>query len=435
LIVDPLGKIVELPIKSNFREGLSVFEYVTSSRGSRKGLTDTAIKTADAGYLTRRLVDVAHDLIIRLPDCGGKEGIVISKTIRPNSFVSRILGRILAQDVITPKGKKVLLAKNEVIDEGKIEILEKNGISEVTVRSPLTCSARYGICAKCYGWDLSNREMVQIGTPVGILAAQSIGEPGTQLTLKTKHSGGIVGLDVTQGLPRVEELFEARVPKVLSPLSEISGKVRITETEEGWKVTVTSIETKPREEREYIIPKTIKLAVEDKQLIGVGMQLAAGSLDIKEILSIRGLRSAQEYLVNEIQKVYESQGIPINDKHLEAIVRKMSDEVRIVTPGDTVFLPGDLVDKTTFEQENEKILAAGGEPASAQQVILGITRRALYTESWLSAASFEQTTDVLTNSAIQAKEDKLLGLKENVIIGRLIPVTAERASLSQEGNI
>jgi DNA-directed RNA polymerase subunit beta' len=337
--------------------------------------------------------------------------------------------------VITPKGKKVLLAKNEVIDEGKIEILEKNGISEVTVRSPLTCSARYGICAKCYGWDLSNREMVQIGTPVGILAAQSIGEPGTQLTLKTKHSGGIVGLDVTQGLPRVEELFEARVPKVLSPLSEISGKVRITETEEGWKVTVTSIETKPREEREYIIPKTIKLAVEDKQLIGVGMQLAAGSLDIKEILSIRGLRSAQEYLVNEIQKVYESQGIPINDKHLEAIVRKMSDEVRIVTPGDTVFLPGDLVDKTTFEQENEKILAAGGEPASAQQVILGITRRALYTESWLSAASFEQTTDVLTNSAIQAKEDKLLGLKENVIIGRLIPVTAERASLSQEGNI
>ena len=435
LIVDPLGKIVELPIKSNFREGLSVFEYVTSSRGSRKGLTDTAIKTADAGYLTRRLVDVAHDLIIRLPDCGGKEGIVISKTIRPNSFVSRILGRILAQDVITPKGKKVLLAKNEVIDEGKIEILEKNGISEVTVRSPLTCSARYGICAKCYGWDLSNREMVQIGTPVGILAAKSIGEPGTQLTLKTKHSGGIVGLDVTQGLPRVEELFEARVPKVLSPLSEISGKVRITETEEGWKVTVTSIETKPREEREYIIPKTIKLAVEDKQLIGVGMQLAAGSLDIKEILSIRGLRSAQEYLVNEIQKVYESQGIPINDKHLEAIVRKMSDEVRIVTPGDTVFLPGDLVDKTTFEQENEKILAAGGEPASAQQVILGITRRALYTESWLSAASFEQTTDVLTNSAIQAKEDKLLGLKENVIIGRLIPVTAERASLSQEGNI
>jgi DNA-directed RNA polymerase subunit beta' len=432
LIVDPVGKIVELPIKSNFREGLSVFEYVTSSRGSRKGLTDTAIKTADAGYLTRRLVDVAHDLIIRLDDCGTKESYVIKRGSRPNVFASRIFGRIAAEDVISPKNKKVLVAKGNLIDEETANRINEEGINEVVIRSPLTCSLRYGICKACYGWDLSNKKMVELGTPVGVVAAQSIGEPGTQLTLRTKHSGGIVGLDVTQGLPRVEELFESRVPKILSPLAEISGKVRVSETDEGRKVTVSSVNTKPKEEREYLIPKTIKLAVSDKQLVEVGAQLAAGSLDIKEILSVRGLRAAQGYLVTEIQKVYESQGIPINDKHFEVIVRKMSDEVRIVTPGDTAFLPGDLVDKASFEEENEKTLAAGGEPASAQQVILGITRRALYTESWLSAASFEQTTDVLTNASLQGKEDRLLGLKENVIIGRLIPVTAERAVLPRE---
>ncbi|HJX59172.1 MAG TPA: DNA-directed RNA polymerase subunit beta' [Patescibacteria group bacterium] len=432
LVVDPLGKIVELPIKSNFREGLSVFEYVTSSRGSRKGLTDTAIKTADAGYLTRRLVDVAHDLIIRMEDCGTKEGILISKATRPNIFVSRIMGRFTVNDIVTPKGKKVIIKKNEIISEDKAIEIDALGITEVIIRSPLTCQARYGMCKTCYGWDLSNKRMVEIGTPVGVVAAQSIGEPGTQLTLKTKHSGGIVGLDVTQGLPRVEELFEARTPKALSPLSEIGGKVRTAETDEGWKVTVTSVSAKPKEERDYLIPKTLKLAVDDKQLVEAGTQLAVGALDIKEILIIKGLRSAQEYLVSEIQKVYESQGIPINDKHFEVIARKMSDEVRIITPGDTKFLPGDLVDKAGFEEENEKILAAGGEPASAQQVVLGITRRALYTESWLSAASFEQTTDVLTDAALFGKEDRLVGLKENVIIGRLIPVTLERAVLPQE---
>jgi DNA-directed RNA polymerase subunit beta' len=431
LIVDPLGKIVELPIKSNFREGLSVFEYVTSSRGSRKGLTDTALKTADAGYLTRRLVDVSHDLIVRMDDCGTKEGLTIKKIVRPNAFVPRIIGRFVAQDVINPKGKKVIVSKGDFITEEIAKQIDLVGVAEVVVRSPLTCGSRYGICKTCYGWDLSNKQVVETGTPVGVVAAQSIGEPGTQLTLKTKHMGGIVGLDVTQGLPRVEEIFEARVPKALSPLSEISGRVRIAETDEGWKVTVTSVNAKPKEEREYIIPKTIQLAVEDKQLIEAGAQLASGNLDIKEILSIKGLRAAQEYLVNEVQKVYESQGIPINDRHFEVIVRKMSDEVRIVTAGDTQFLPGDLVDKAIFEEENEKILAAGGEPASAQQVILGITRRSLYTESWLSAASFEQTTDVLTTASLQAKEDRLLGLKENVIIGRLIPVTFDRAILNK----
>jgi DNA-directed RNA polymerase subunit beta' len=431
LVVDPLGKIVELPIKSNFREGLSVFEYVTSSRGSRKGLTDTALKTADAGYLTRRLVDVAHDVLVRLEDCGTDKGYEISRKTRTDKFAARLVGRVAAEDIKGEKSK-LITAKDELIDEEKAEQIEKSGIEQVVIRSPLTCEARYGICSKCYGWGLSDKKMVELGTPVGVVAAQSIGEPGTQLTLRTKHSGGVVGVDVTQGLPRVEELFEARTPKVLAPLAEISGKVRVSETDEGWKVTITSTQTKPKEEREYIVPKTSKLAVEDNQKVEAGTALASGSLDLKETLSIRGLRSAQEYIVDELQLVYESQGIPIHDKHFEVIVRKMSDEVRVVTSGDTTLLTGELIDKASFEEENEKVIAAGGEPASAQQVILGITRRALFTESWLSAASFEQTTSILTDAALLAREDNLVGLKENVIIGRLIPVTPERARMQQE---
>ncbi|MCK4588738.1 DNA-directed RNA polymerase subunit beta', partial [Candidatus Woesebacteria bacterium] len=389
LVVDPLGKIVELPIKSNFREGLSAFEYVTSSRGSRKGLTDSALKTADAGYLTRRLVDVAHDVIIRDKNCGTDKGLSIKRTTRPESFAGRIAGRIAAQEVKHPKTKKTIVAKGDVIDEEKKQEIEKAKISEVIIRSPLTCSTRYGLCVKCYGLDLSNKKMVELGTPVGVIAAQSIGEPGTQLTMRTKHTGGVVGVDVTQGLPRAEELFESRTPKLLSPLAEISGKVRVAETEGGWKVTIVSIKTKPKEEKEYIVPKTIKLAVSDGQLVDAGTQLASGALDVKEILSIRGLKDAQEYLINEIQKVYESQGVPINDKHFEVIIRKMSDEVNIITSGDTPLLPGEIIDKAIFEEENEKVLAAGGEPASAKQVMLGITKRALGTQSWLSAASFE----------------------------------------------
>ncbi|MFA6050867.1 MAG: DNA-directed RNA polymerase subunit beta' [Candidatus Paceibacterota bacterium] len=430
LVVDPMGKIVELPIKSNFREGLSVFEYVTSSRGSRKGLTDTAIKTADAGYLTRRLVDVAHDLIVRLDDCGTKDGQEIRKDIRPQSFASRIFGRFAAKDIVGKDGKTVIIPADEMIDLEAAKKIDESGIISITVRSPLTCRARHGICAKCYGWDLGTKSLVEIGTPVGVVAAQSIGEPGTQLTLRTKHAAGVVGVDVTQGLPRVEELVEARLPKVVSALSEITGKARISETDEGWKVTITSKGT-PKEEKEYIIPKTLELAIEDGELVDSGRALAKGALDIKDILSIKGLRPAQEYIVNEIQKVYESQGIPINDKHVEVIVRKMSDEVRIVTTGDTPFLPGELTSRANFDEENEKVLAAGGEPASAQQVVLGITRRALYTDSWLSAASFEQTTDVLTEAALLGREDHLIGLKENVIIGRLIPVSPERARMSQ----
>ncbi|KKS05800.1 MAG: DNA-directed RNA polymerase subunit beta' [Candidatus Woesebacteria bacterium GW2011_GWE1_41_24] len=430
LVVDPMGKIVELPIKSNFREGLSVFEYVTSSRGSRKGLTDTAIKTADAGYLTRRLVDVAHDLIVRLDDCGTKDGQEIRKDLRPQSFASRIFGRFAAKDIVGKDGKTVIIPSGEMIDQEAAKKIDESGIISISVRSPLTCQARHGICAKCYGWDLGTKSLVEIGMPVGVVAAQSIGEPGTQLTLRTKHAAGVVGVDVTQGLPRVEELVEARLPKVVSALSEITGKARISETDEGWKVTITSKGT-PKEEKEYIIPKTLELAIEDGELVDAGRALAKGALDIKDILSIKGLRPAQEYIVNEIQKVYESQGIPINDKHVEVIVRKMSDEVRIVTTGDTPFLPGELTSRANFDEENEKVLAAGGEPASAQQVVLGITRRALYTDSWLSAASFEQTTDVLTEASLLGREDHLIGLKENVIIGRLIPVSPDRARMSQ----
>ena len=428
LVVDPLGKIVDLPTKSNFREGLTVFEYVTSSRGSRKGLTDSAIKTADAGYLTRRLVDVTHDVLIRQKDCGTSEGLELFRVTRPETFGKRIFGRFLSEDVKDKKGK-LIIAKGELVDEEKLAAIEKAKVDKVKVYSPFTCQTRYGICAKCYGWDLSMKKPVSLGVPVGVVAAQSIGEPGTQLTLKTKHSGGVVGVDVTQGLPRVEELFESRIPKILSPLAEISGKAQVQETGAGWQVKIVSVHTKPKEEREYLIPKTSKLLVADGQLIEAGAQLSSGFLDIKEILAIKGLRSAQEYLVHELQVVYESQGIPINDKHFEVIVRKMSDEVKVMTPGDTSLLPGEFIDKPAFEEENEKILAAGGEPASATQVILGITKRALFTESWLSAASFEQTTDVLTMAALLGKKDRLLGLKENVIIGRLVPVDVKRVSL------
>ncbi|MAG59980.1 DNA-directed RNA polymerase subunit beta' [Candidatus Woesebacteria bacterium] len=429
LVVDPLGKIVDLPTKSNFREGLSIFEYVTSARGSRKGLTDTAIKTADAGYLTRRLVDVAHDVIARLGDCGTEEGLTVDRGDRPKAIVQRLVGRAAAED-ITVKGKK-LLSRNQIITPEIVAEIEKAGAEGIKVRSPLTCKARYGLCSLCYGWDLSSKRLVELGTPIGVVAAQSIGEPGTQLTMRTKHSGGIVGLDVTQGLPRVEELFESRIPKILSPLSEIPGKVDVSEQDNGWLVRVRNSLSKPVEEKEYLIPLTSQLQVEDGDLIESGKQLAAGFLDIKEVLSVRGVRAAQEYLVHEIQAVYESTGITINDKHFEVIVRKMSDKVHVLSQGDTILLPGEILDKATFEEENERVLSEGGEPATAQVVILGITRSSLFTDSWLSASSFQNTTNVLTDAALLGKEDKLLGLKENVIIGRWIPTSPERAKLPQ----
>ena len=433
LVVDPMGKIVELPIKSNYREGLSVFEYVTSARGSRKGLTDTALKTSDAGYLTRRLVDAVHDLILREEDCKTKNGLLISREKgkkRAEKFFDRVKGRVLSVSVVDPKAKKIILKKGELITEENIGLLERHNIMEAQVRSPLTCESHYGLCAACYGWDMGTKKLAEIGSPVGVLAAQSIGEPGTQLTLKTKHFGGIVVSDVTQGLPRVEEIFEARLPKLVSPLAEINGKASVVETEDGYKVKIRTTQ-KPVEEIEYLVPLTSKLNIEDGQLVGAGTQLASGALDIKDILQIRGLQAAQEYLIEELQAVYESQGIPIHDKHFEVIARRMSDKARVETAGDTSLLPGEFISKAKFEEENAHILAEGGEPATAQVVILGLTRVSLCTDSWLSAASFQETTNILTDASLEGREDKLLGLKENVIIGRLIPVTPERARIEE----
>jgi DNA-directed RNA polymerase subunit beta' len=430
LVTDPSGQIVPLPIKSNFREGLSVFEYFTSARGARKGLADRAIKTAESGYLTRRLVDVAHDAIIRLQDCGSKDGIEITKQDKRQApFTLRLVGRITAVDVVSSKSKKVIVAKNTMIDENSAQEIDAAQIDKVIVRSALTCQAKYGLCALCYGKDLVTRKMVAIGTPVGVIAAQSIGEPGTQLTMRTFHTGGIVGLDITQGLPRVEELFEARTPKYVAQISEISGRVKIEENEDGYVVRVKSTNLKPIIEREYFILPTSELTVADGDLIGAGTPLSSGYLDTKEILAISGLRAAQKYVIDGAQEVYESQGVAINDRHFEVIVKKMSEKVRIESSGDTVLLPGELIDKNRFQDENSKVLAEGGEPATAQVVILGITRAALYTESFLSAASFQETTRILTDAAIEGKTDKLLGLKENVIIGRLIPTSEDRAAI------
>ena len=429
LSTDPTGKIVELPTKSNYRQGLSVFEYFTSARGARKGVADKALKTADAGYLTRRLVDVAHDVIIRIEDCETKIGLeYILEKSNFSQAREKLLGRKVLENILDPKNRKILVRADVILAEELIQTILKAEVKSVFARSPLTCEARFGICANCYGYDLTTRQLVKLGTPVGVVAAQAIGEPGTQLTMRTFHTGGIVGLDITQGLPRVEELFEARTPKVVAPMSEITGKVTIIEEESGLKVRVRTTQ-KPYEEREYIIPVTSTLLVEDGDLIEAGKVLASGHVDVKETLRVQGLRAAQRYIVDEVRSVYESQGVPINEKHFEVIVRKMSDKVRIETQGDTNLLPGEVVDRNRFEEENKRILAEGGEPSTAEVIILGITRASLQTESFLSAASFQETTTVLSDAAIQGKVDRLLGLKENVIIGRLIPTSPERAGM------
>jgi DNA-directed RNA polymerase subunit beta' len=432
LVVDPLGNIVDMPTKSNYREGLTIFEYVTTARGGRKGLTDTAIKTADAGYLTRRLVDVAHDAILRMNDCGTTEGLVISRGNRDKSYSKRLMGRVLAEDVVDLKTKKVLYVKGSLLDEEDADLIDKSGTDNVVVRSPIACHAPVGVCVNCYGWDLAEKKLPELGYPAGIIAAQSIGEPGTQLTMRTKHSAGVIGLDVTQGLPRVEELLEARTPKSLMPLADISGKVKVEETDNEIVVTVKSVGIKPESEKSFYLPLSSKLLVKTNDLIAVGTQLAAGPLDLKEVLKTRGLRGVQNYLVEMIQEVYESQGIPINDKHFEIVVRKMSEKVRISSPGDTSFLIGQITSRMRFEEENRKIIAEGGDPAAAQVIILGITRSSLHTESWLSAASFIQTTNVLSSAAASGSVDDLMGMKENVIIGRLIPTSPERAALELE---
>jgi len=431
LVVDPMGKIIEVPTKSNYRQGLSIFEYVISARGARKGLTDSALKTADAGYLTRRLVDTSHDMIVREEDCQVKEGLTISTTMsRGEKFKERIKNRFILNDLVNEKGE-VLIKANELITNETIELIEKNKIAKITVRSPLYCASPYGVCQKCYGTDLSTNKIVEIGVPVGVMAAQSIGEPGTQLTMRVRHFGGIVISDVTQGLPRVEELLETRTPKIVSPIAEIAGRATVIEDTEKeiFDITISALSKDATvQEQKFTIPKSQKLKIKDGDLISVGTPLSEGYLDIDDILTIKGLRSAQIYLLDEIQDVYESQGIAIHDKHFEVIIRKMSDKVIIEDEGDTSLIKDEVVSKIRFTEENKKVLSKGERPATGKVSILGITRAAIHTDSWLSAASFEQTTTVLSSAAIKGQTDYLLGLKENVIIGRLIPVTSELIS-------
>lgn len=426
-VVDPTGKIVELPIRSNYREGLTSFEYFVGARGARKGLVDTALRTADAGYLTRRLVDVAQDVLVKEKDCGTKDSITLSKEEETLlvTFARRLAGRVAAEE-IKIKGK-VIVKRNEPIDADKASAIDEAGVTEVKIRSPLTCASLRGVCAACYGIDLGRNRPVEIGTPVGLIAAQSIGEPGTQMTLRTKHAGGIaVSTDITQGLPRVEEVFEARTPKFEGLIAESPGKVRVIEEGSLRKIILASKDGPPAS---YDVPMGRAVLVADGEEVEAGRQLTEGYLDPKKLLIPRGVIATQKYLVNENLKVYSNQGIALDDIHLETIVRQMFNKVRIKESGDTHFIPEEIVTKTQFEAEN-KSLPKGGKKAHGEVVLLGVTKSSLKTDSWLSAASFQETTRVLTESAASGKVDHLLGLKENVIIGRLIPagVRSEAAS-------
>jgi len=496
LMTDPSGKIIEFPIKSSLREGHSVLEYFISTHGARKGLADTALRTSESGYLTRRLIDVAQDVIIFEEDCGTTSGIWISepkeKELLP-SLMERIIGRLAASKVVNPDTGEIIVDQNEEIDEQKASEIAAAGINRVQIRSPLICQSRLGTCQMCYGRDLTRGHLVELNTAVGIIAAQSIGEPGTQLTLRTFHTGGVVGLDITSGLPRVEELFEARTPKGQAIISEIDGmaeviqnedsrKIKITSSEiyrdeyalpSGWKAVVTNdqwvdigtvlatqaptrktktkavaapaetpaivarlageiivkgkrifISYEEREEREYTIPSTVNIRIQDGALIKAGQRLTDGSVNPQDILRILGREAVQQYLVDEVQKIYRSQGVNINNKHIEIIAHQMLTKVRIDSAGDTDLVPEELIERTVYEDINAKVLAEGGEPATAHTVLLGITRASLSTDSWLAAASFQETTRVLTEAAVYGKIDKLVGLKENVIIGKLIPAYA-----------
>ncbi len=430
LIVDPMGNIVELPTKSNFREGLSVFEYVTSVRGARKGLTDSALKTADAGYLTRRLVDTAHDMIVRSADCGTDDFIEITRQPRAKTFAQRLFSRKVAKAV--KSGNKTILKKGDVITwDMAVKLARDKNITKVAVYSPLTCKQPYGVCQKCYGLDLANKQPVDIGTPIGVIAAQSIGEPGTQLTMRVRHTGGVVGIDVTQGLPRVEELFEIRKPKVAGIMASIDGKVHIKKQKSKVIITIKPL-SKNVDEEVFEFDERINILVEDGQVITKGTPLTKGSLNVKEVLRLKGRLAAQRYLLDEIQAVYESQGISIHDKHFEVIIRKMFDMVQIKDPGDSNFLPGEIVLRYRLERINDQLKSQNQKPITYEDIVLGITRVALKTESWLSAASFQETTNVLADAALQGSEDYLVGLKENVIIGRLIPVTPDRVQVPDE---
>ena len=504
LMTDPSGRIIDLPIRSSFREGLSVLEYFISTHGARKGLADTALRTADSGYLTRRLIDVSQDVIVLEEDCGTQSGIWLSEPSEKGvleSLTERILGRRAASDIVDPATGEIIVERNEQIDEEKAGQVEAAGLERVYVRSPLSCLAKRGVCQLCYGRSLARGTLVSVGEAVGIIAAQSIGEPGTQLTMRTFHTGGVAGVDITSGLPRVEELFEARVPKGQALMAEIDGAVEVIREGETRRIKVISSElysdqydlpkgaevlvaadewvdqgavlaSRPpaktkrgskkkdeeqalvetaadgdvvariagrvvfegkkrllvvyeeKEEREYVVPATGRLLVEHGEAVKAGQKLTEGPLNPQDILRIMGPEAVQLYMVEEVQKVYRSQGVNINDKHIETIVRQMLRKVRVDSPGDTAMLPGELVDRFEYEDINAKVLAEGGEPATAVPVLLGVTKASLNTKSFLAAASFQETTRVLTEAAVSGSTDRLIGLKENVIIGKLIPARA-----------
>jgi DNA-directed RNA polymerase subunit beta' len=423
LMANPSGRIIELPIKSSFREGLTVLEYFISTHGARKGLADTALKTADSGYLTRRLVDVAQDVIVRDDDCGTDRGLLIRSikegTEEIESLEERLIGRYSRKTIKHPETGEVMARENDLITEDMSKAIVEAGIEEVWIRSAFTCNTRHGVCKKCYGRNLATGSQVEVGEAVGIIAAQSIGEPGTQLTMRTFHTGGVAGDDITQGLPRIQELFEARNPKGQAMISEIDGTVtNIREIRDRQQeITIQgSIESKT-----YTAPYNARLKVTDGQYVLQGQELTEGSVDPKELLKVKDLMAVQEYLLKEVQKVYRMQGVEIGDKHVEVMVRQMLRKVRVMDSGDTSVLPGSLLDIHQFTDANEKVLLEGKRPATGHPVLLGITKASLETDSFLSAASFQETTRVLTDAAIKGKRDELLGLKENVIIGKLVP--------------
>jgi DNA-directed RNA polymerase subunit beta' len=422
LMADTQGKTIEMPIKSNFREGLNVLEYFISTHGTRKGLADTALRTADSGYLTRRLVDVSQDVIVREVDCGTKIGFDVIDIKDGDQIIEnlseRIVGRYTLEPIVNPKTGKTIIEKDKMITDYDAEMIEKAGIKKVKIRSVLTCHSEFGVCSKCYGANLATGGEVNVGEAVGIIAAQSIGEPGTQLTMRTFHTGGVAGEDITQGLPRVEELFEARKPKGLAVISEINGVIKLNETKKRREVVVTS---NTGESKSYLIPYGSRIKVIDGDYVEAGDELTEGSVNPHDILKIKGIKGVQSYLLQEVQKVYRLQGVDINDKHIEVIIRQMLRKIKIEDSGDTNMLPGGLVDMFEFEKENNKVIENGLNPAVGKHNLLGITKASLATESFLSAASFQETTRVLTDAAIKGKIDPLVGLKENVIIGKLIP--------------
>jgi len=422
LMANPSGRIIELPIKSSFREGLTVLEYFISTHGARKGLADTALKTADSGYLTRRLVDVAQDVIVREADCGTDRGLTIASLTDGTEMIEplfdRLVGRIAFKEIVHPETGDVIVDTDGIISEDQATEITGAGIEEVVIRSVFTCNTKHGVCQKCYGRNLATGSDVEVGEAVGIIAAQSIGEPGTQLTMRTFHTGGVAGNDITQGLPRIQELFEARNPKGEAVISEIYGVVKeIKEVKDKQEIVVQG----EVEQKSYEVPYNARMKVGEGDQVEAGSALTEGSIDPKQLLRIRGVQGVQDYILREVQRVYRMQGVEIGDKHVEVMVRQMLRKIRVVDSGNTSVLPGSLLEIHAFKDANEGVLKSGDQPATGKPVLLGITKASLETESFLSAASFQETTRVLTDAAIKGKRDELLGLKENVIIGKLVP--------------